>query len=667
MQSQFKKMGISILKKTTSLVLAAGLVLGSFSISGSSFGAALYSDVESNHWALTAIKTMADKNVMPGYSDATYKPFQKVTKVELVTVAYRMLKEAGKTTGFNAADSVNRNKTLLSNAKIPALLTPYSSDVYTAFGYALDKGIITKEELSTYVVDGKLVEATKEQIATILGKALNSVKNTNLSGKIIAFSFSDASDINSLSAPYVNLLIDSGIIGKSGDSEGKFSPRVSLGRDVFANMVNGVFNLLNGGSTVTTGTTTTTTPPTTTTTPTTTPTTTTPTTTTPTTNTGTNSGLLNATISGTITAIVTDKLGIEVKDGLGKTAVYELAGTEIVKNNTVIGYLNLAVGENVILNVVNGKVTKMVVEKNYSKTEGNFVEISKSVNDQQTGKPFRVITLKKADGKLEYFKIETGLYVEIDRVVKTVDDLAKGDKITVSYDGYFARKIEGFSAKSEVLITLVKVSDFRTGSTLTYKLQDGRVFDNVFKSDAEIIKQGGKDLKKGDIVKGTYVYGELKKLEATGLVSEDQGTIKEILISDSSSKLTILNTQNERKTYIAQSKIVVNVGTQKVTVDGLYQLRIGQYVSLDMDALGIYNLSVTTPTVEKTKLSVTLMEIVKGTNLIKATDSEGKVWVINLKSGADVAASFVPGDKLEATGNKLSDLIFEAETLMKSN
>lgn len=657
MINQMRKTGFSIFKKTTSLALAAGLILGSFSFSGSSFAAALYSDVEANHWALTAIKTMADKNVMPGYSDATYKPFQKVTKVELVTVAYRMLKEAGKTAGFNAADSVNRNKTALSNAKIPALLAPYSSDVYTAFGYALDKGIITKEELSTYVVDGKLVEATKEQVATVLGKALNSVKNTNLSGKIIAFSFADAADINSLSAPYVNLLIDNGIIGKSGDSAGKFNPRVSLGRDVFANMVNGVFKLL-GSSTATTGTGTSTT---TTTTP--------PTTTPPTTNTGStaNSGLLNATISGTITAIVTDKLAIEVKDGLGKTAVYELAGTEIVKNNTVIGYLNLSVGENVILNVVNGKVTKMVVEKNYSKTEGNFVEISKSINDQQTGKPFRVITLKKADGKLEYFKIETGLYVEIDRVVKTVDDLVKGDKITVSYDGYFARKIEGFSAKSEVLITLVKVADFRSGSTLTYKLQDGRVFDNVFKSDAEIVKQGGKDLKKGDIVKGTYVYGELKKLEATGLVSEDQGTIKEILISDTSSKLTILNSQNERKTYIAQSKLVVNVGAQKLTAEGLYQLRIGQYVSLDMDALGIYNLSVTTPTVEKTKLSVTLNEIVKGTNLIKATDSEGKVWVINLKGGADLAANFVPGDKLEATGNKLSDLIFEAETLVKSN
>lgn len=657
MKNQLRTIGFSIMKKTTSLVLAASLIFGGFGLAGSSFGAALYSDVESNHWALSAIKTMADKNVMPGFSDATYKPYQKVTNVELVTVAYRMLKEAGKTTGFNAADSVNRNKTVLSNAKIPALLTPYSSDVYTAFGYALDKGIITKEELNTYVVDGKLTEATKEQVSTILGKALNSVKAVNLGSKIIAFSFADASEINSLSAPYINLLIDNGIIGKAGDAAGKFNPRVTIGRDVFANMVNGVFKLL-GSNTATTGTSTSTT----------TTTTTTPTTsTTGTTTSGTNSGLLNATISGTITAIVTDKLAIEVKDSLGKTAVYELAGTEIVKNNTVIGYLNLSVGENVILNVVNGKVTKMVVEKNYSKIEGNYVEISKSVNDQQTGKPFRVITLKKADGKLEYFKIETGLYVEIDRVVKTADDLVKGDKITVSYDGYFARKIEAFSAKSEVLITLVKVADFRAGSTLTYKLQDGRVFDNVFKADAEIIKQGGKDLKKGDIVKGTYIYGELKKLEATGLVSEDQGTIKEILISDANSKLTILNSQNERKTYIAQSKLVVNVGTQKLTTDGLYQLRIGQYVSLDMDALGIYNLSVTTPTVEKTKLSVTLNEIVKGTNLIKATDSEGKVWVINLKSGAEAAASFVPGDKLEATGNKLSDLIFEAETLVKSN
>lgn len=257
------------------------------------------------------------------------------------------------------------------------------------------------------------------------------------------------------------------------------------------------------------------------------------------------------------------------------------------------------------------------------------------------------------------------MYLEIDRVTKQVEELVKGDKLNISYDGYFARKIEAFSAKSEVLITLSKVGEFKTGASLTYKLPDGRVLDYLFKATPELVKIGGKDIRKGDIVKATFVYGELKKIESTGLVSEDIGAIKEILISDATSKITIFNKQNERKTYSVQSKVAMTVGDVKTNAEGLYLLRIGQEVSLEMDALGIYNLSVA-KNVEKSKLDLTLMEVVKG-NLLKATDAEGKVWVINLKESVMGIETYKPGDKIEVTGSKLSDQIFEAEAMAKIN
>lgn len=636
--------------KMVATTLTLGMLVSTVGFNGA-YAMDLFSDLDANHWAKTAIENMAQKNVMPGYTDATYKPAQKVSKVELVTVAYRVLKESNQLGSFNAADSVTRNKTALSAAKIPAILSPYSSDVYTAFGFALDNGLITKEELSTYVSSDKLVEATKEQVATIMGKTLNFVKKQDLSSKIVSLSFNDNDSINSLCAPYISLLIDYKLVGKDGDANGNFLPRTSLGRDIVANMVNGVYNAINNTTTSTSTSTSTTT--------------TTTTGSASTTTDTSDSAYENGTISGTITNILTDKLSIEVKDELGKTAVYSLTGTEIIKNNAAIGFLNLNVGENVIINIVNSKANKVVVEKNYSKAEGTFVELSKSVVDSTTKKNFRVITLKKSDGKLEYYKIETGLYVEIDSVVKSVEEIKKNDRIVISYDGYFARKIAAYSEKSEVLITLVKVADFKKNSSITYKLQDGRVLDQTLKADLELASVGT-GLKKGDIVKATYSYGYITKLEGTGLVAEDRGVIKEILISDGTSKITILNTQNVRKTYGIQSKIIMTIGDAKVSTDGLYQLRIGQDVSLSMDALGVYSLTVN-KTSDKMKLSLTLMEIVKGTNLLKATDSEGKVWIVNLKDGAAVIDNFVPGDKIEVTGVKLSDLIFEAELMTKQN
>ena len=69
--------------------------------------------------------------------------------------------------------------------------------------------------------------------------------------------------------------------------------------------------------------------------------------------------------------------------------------TEIIKNNAALGFLNLVVGDNLIVFFIYGKVIKVIVEKNYSRLTGNFQEISKEVADSTTGKKFRVLILKK--------------------------------------------------------------------------------------------------------------------------------------------------------------------------------------------------------------------------------------------------------------------------------
>ena len=229
------------MKKWIQGLLVAALTL---SLTVNSFAALAFSDVEANHWALSSIKTVSEKNITPGYSDASFRPLQKATKVEVIVASYRILKETGKLGTFSAAESVNRNKATLTAAGIPAILAPYNSDVYTAFSFALDKNIISKEELSTFTASGKLVEATKEQVATTLGKTLNLVKNQALTGKIIAFNFVDASTITTTAAPYINLLMDYKLIGNAGDINGNFNPKVSLGRDVTASLVAGVYNII---------------------------------------------------------------------------------------------------------------------------------------------------------------------------------------------------------------------------------------------------------------------------------------------------------------------------------------------------------------------------------------------------------------------------------------
>lgn len=647
-----------MMKRWIQVIVATGAIL---TLSTTSFAASLFTDVSPSHWAYESIKTVSEKDIMPDYGDTSFKPLDRTSKIEAVVIAYRLLKTTNNLGSFAPATSITNNKAQLSAAGIPAYLSPYGSDVYSAFGFMLDNKLIAKEELSSYVTAGKPVDATKEQVAVIFAKALNLVKKEDLNNKIISFNYIDNSDITTSAAPYINLLVEYNLISANGDANSKLNPKAALTRETTGYLAAGVYKALltgsnsnsNSGNT-NTGTTTGNTA-----TGNTTGSSTTGTTT------GTTKDYGTATISATITEIYKEKLSIKVVDNLGQASTFALSGTEIIKNNAPLGFLNLVVGDNLILDITNGKVTKVIVEKNYSKVSGTFLKISaKEVADASTGKKYRVLEITKNDGKTGYYKIETGLYVEIDRVIKSVENLTKGDVVTISYDGYFARKIEAFSAKSEVMITITKMTNFNEGSVLSYKLPDGRAYDLQIKVAPQVVKVNGKEIRKGDIVKGTFIYGALTKVEATGMVAEDSGTIKEIIISDTTSKVTILNKDGERKTYSFQSKVSINVNDEKFGSEGIYQLRVGQEVVLSMDALGINQLTFT-KVLDQTKMTMTLMEVVKG-NLLKATDADGKVWVVNLKvDNSYNLDQFKPGDKIEFTGVKLSELIFDASSMVK--
>ena len=659
-----------MMKRWMQVIVATGAIL---TLSISSFAASLFTDVSPSHWAYESIKTMSEKDIMPDYGDTSFKPLDRTSKIEAVVVAYRLLKTTNNLGSFAPATSITNNKAQLSAAGIPAYLSPYGSDVYSAFGFMLDNKLLTKEELSSFVTAGKPVDATKEQVAVIFAKALNFVKKEDLNSKIISFNYIDNSDITTSAAPYINLLVEYNLISASGDANSKLNPKAVLTRETTGYLAAGVYKTLLSSTSSSNSTTGSTTSGNTTTGSTTGSTTSGNTTTGSTTGsttgtaTGTTKDYGTSTISATITEIYKEKLSIQVTDNLGQTSTFALSGTEIIKNNAPLGFLNLVIGDNLILDITNGKVTKVIVEKNYSKVSGTYNKIStKEVADASTGKKYRVLEITKNDGKTGYYKIETGLYVEIDRVIKSVENLTKGDVVTISYDGYFARKIEAFSAKSEVMITITKITDFKEGSVLSYKLPDGRAYDLQIKATPQVVKANGKDIRKGDIVKGTFIYGALTKVEATGMVAEDSGTVKEILISDTTSKITILNKDGERKTYSFQSKVSINVNDEKLGSEGIYQLRVGQEVKLSMDALGISQLTFT-KVMDQTKMTMTLMEVVKG-NLLKATDTDGKVWVVNLKvDNSYNLDQYKPGDKIEFTGVKLSELIFDASSMTKVN
>ncbi|MCR4805580.1 MAG: S-layer homology domain-containing protein, partial [Clostridia bacterium] len=80
----------------TSLVLIAVLMLSAFSV----FAGASFSDVKTSDWFYSYVSKAAEKGIVSGYPDGTFRPQNKVTYAEFLVMAMRGTKSSN-TRGLN--------------------------------------------------------------------------------------------------------------------------------------------------------------------------------------------------------------------------------------------------------------------------------------------------------------------------------------------------------------------------------------------------------------------------------------------------------------------------------------------------------------------------------------------------------------------------------------
>ena len=218
----------------------------------------------------------------------------------------------------------------------------------------------------------------------------------------------------------------------------------------------------------------------------------------------------------------------------------------------------------------------------------------------------------------------TGTNYGVKPLEKGTDSLVNGDKVTIGYEGMYAKRIIANSARSEVLGTMMNSTDFAVGSDVVLKLPDGKIFEQKILENIDVISPDGKPVKVGDIVKTSLSFGRIIRIEDTGLVAEDSGVITKIVIGKQESKVTILNREKEEKTYIILLDAKYNSG-EKTLTDGIYDLRLDQDITLNMDGLGV-NTILVNRVAEKSDLNMVVDEVISGATIImKMTDEENKM------------------------------------------
>ncbi|MDF2614089.1 MAG: family 16 glycosylhydrolase [Clostridia bacterium] len=201
-------------KKVVVWVMTLALVIGAMSVG------VFASDYE-GHWAKNAITKWAEKGIVKGYSDGTFKPARQVTRAELAVFITRL---------FGLTD--------LSQAKT-------YEDVPQGKWYADDIAKVSSAGLM-YVEGSKFMPdkpATREEAAYAIAKAYK------ISGKT-SKAFSDEDQIASWAKESVNTLFAKGYV--SGKGADQFGPEDILTRaDVIAMIDKITSQLINKAGTYT--------------------------------------------------------------------------------------------------------------------------------------------------------------------------------------------------------------------------------------------------------------------------------------------------------------------------------------------------------------------------------------------------------------------------------
>lgn len=506
-----------------------------------------FTDVD-NHWAKEEIEKMASKGIIKGNPDGTFKPDDNVKLLEAFIMMSRM---------YNIEDEVIKDEIndYYKDFLIKASDGKYEW-AYEGLSIALAANIVLKSSLEYYFSSGKINEkTTKEEICTFLTKAMildDEAKNL----EDYTLDFDDESDISSIAAPYVYTMYDKGII--KGDTSNKINPKSKIKRAVMATMLSRSIEYMEDNDVKPDF-----------------------------------SSFINnlTTVEGNILDIIngdeTSYIKIEADDNSEK--LYKVNNDTYITIDGKSGSIeSLSTGMNTECKVDEDYVVRSI--KAEVKTKGyegkiNFVhhvspaEIGLTIEEDNEEEriSFKVIDdvdLLLDGNSAELSELNTGDIASVKVRDNKIYEI-EAEKRTKIYNGVFTKLL--YEAP-------IKVS-FVDDNDNTYEIE--------IASDIEV-KRNNKNtsldnLKNGDEVKITTVYGLITEISSTAVESECEGDITEIIFGEEV-KITIKGEDNQSAEYIVDKDADISIDDK---VFSIYDLRVGYHVEFELEGKEITDIEAT--------------------------------------------------------------------------
>ncbi|XRD26788.1 S-layer homology domain-containing protein [Lysinibacillus fusiformis] len=202
-----------MIKALVASVMTAAIVipLASANVQAAPVSKTTFKDVPKSHWANESIKQVAEKRLVKGYEDGTYKPSAQVTRAEFATFLARVFESNERATvSFNdISDTHWANEAIQEGLALGFIkLEDFSKNKFEP------NKPMTRGEMSRWLANG-LSHANADY-----GKAIEEMANSNLT--LIPIPEFYKGGVNKKDLPYIGVALGTGLL--SGYEDFTFKP-----------------------------------------------------------------------------------------------------------------------------------------------------------------------------------------------------------------------------------------------------------------------------------------------------------------------------------------------------------------------------------------------------------------------------------------------------------
>ncbi len=496
-------------------------------------------------WVRPYIEKMTLMGFVKGISDTEYAPDASVTRAQVVTMLIRLMGLEGAAAGKQLPASFPKPNSVPSWAK-----------EYVAL--AVEKGIISGSDLKDFRAEDA---AKRYEVAVFAVKALGFSDEAE-NKKTTKLIFSDIYDIpldDSWAWAYVEVAAEKGIM--QGFPGGVFKPNDKITRAQMAKMLDNLLKLV------------------------------------PT----------DVLISGSVQDVDTIALpSITVKKSDGTYATYSVSDSASIYKEDQSGNLQ----KKSINDIKTGEIVNILLDKNNAAI---YVEsVSDKSTPPSTGSTVngiiaeidtdrKLITVKNEDtSKNETYTMSSDASIIRDGKAVGLSELRVNDAAQISISDSKIIKIVAQSIQTEAKGTISDITLTSKNPIITLIDDLGQKTSCEIDEDVVIRRNnrsaGLKDLKMGDYATLSLRSGRAVQITAKSVKRDISGTVKEIVLSDTS-LVKIIDKDNKEHSFLITPDTDIYKDRKLISV---YDLRIGNYLEVEVEGDEALYIDVTTIEVQNT-------------------------------------------------------------------